>query len=205
MSIGDTIFIFFLALIFFGPKKLPELARQLGKLVAEFRRASNEFKFQMEEELRMAEQADNQKKFAAMQSVPADETPQAIATSGELSIMPPSTGLPVSASSSDADEASSTASPYDSGSDWASESTAASFPAPPDRHTQATAEMSAMLRPDVVHQPSTLSALLGPPSQADAQPAAAENTPAAAPAEAATLVGEPVYTPALNEVHPGHE
>ena len=48
MSLPDTIFIFGLALVIFGPKKLPEIGRQLGKLVLEFRRASNEFKSQLE-------------------------------------------------------------------------------------------------------------------------------------------------------------
>ena len=52
-SLGDSAFIFILALILFGPKKLPELARQLGKLMGEFRRASNEFRMQMEDELRV--------------------------------------------------------------------------------------------------------------------------------------------------------
>jgi sec-independent protein translocase protein TatB len=61
MSLPDTIFIFVLALIIFGPKKLPEIGRQLGKLVGEFRRASNEFKFQIEEELRQADLADRRK------------------------------------------------------------------------------------------------------------------------------------------------
>ena len=60
MSLPDTVFIFVLALIIFGPKKLPEIGRQLGKLVGEFRRASNEFKFQIEEELRQAELNDRQ-------------------------------------------------------------------------------------------------------------------------------------------------
>src|SRR5487761_1220031 len=58
MSLPDTVFIFVLALIIFGPKKLPEMARQLGRLVGEFRRASNDFKFQIEEELRQAERSD---------------------------------------------------------------------------------------------------------------------------------------------------
>src|SRR5271170_7997719 len=69
MSLPDTIFIFGLALVIFGPKKLPEIGRQLGKLVLEFRRASNEFKMQIEEELRAAEQADRQKQIAAAQTV----------------------------------------------------------------------------------------------------------------------------------------
>ena len=58
MSLPDTVFIFVLALIIFGPKKLPEIGRQIGKLVGEFRRASNEFKFQIEEELRQADILD---------------------------------------------------------------------------------------------------------------------------------------------------
>jgi sec-independent protein translocase protein TatB len=51
MSFSETIFLFFLALIVFGPKKLPEIARQIGKALNEFRRASNEFKAQIEQEI----------------------------------------------------------------------------------------------------------------------------------------------------------
>jgi TatA/E family protein of Tat protein translocase len=51
MSFGETIFLFFLVLIIFGPKKLPEITRQAGKLLNEFRRASNEFKQQIEQEI----------------------------------------------------------------------------------------------------------------------------------------------------------
>jgi TatA/E family protein of Tat protein translocase len=51
MSFSETIFLFFLALIIFGPKKLPEIARQIGKYMNEFKRASNEFKAQIEQEI----------------------------------------------------------------------------------------------------------------------------------------------------------
>jgi Tat protein translocase TatB subunit len=51
MGFSETIFLFFLALIIFGPKKLPEIARQVGKALNEFRRASNEFKAQIEQEI----------------------------------------------------------------------------------------------------------------------------------------------------------
>ena len=51
MNLSETIFLFFLALIIFGPKKLPEIARQIGKYMNEFRRASNEFKAQIEQEI----------------------------------------------------------------------------------------------------------------------------------------------------------
>src|SRR5271170_156088 len=92
MSLPDTIFIFGLALVIFGPKKLPEIGRQLGKLVLEFRRASNEFKMQIEEELRAAEQADRQKQIAAPVITP-DPTSEAPA------IRPPSEGVTVSTES----------------------------------------------------------------------------------------------------------
>ncbi|HZQ96519.1 MAG TPA: twin-arginine translocase TatA/TatE family subunit [Candidatus Sulfotelmatobacter sp.] len=55
MSFSETVFLFFLALIIFGPKKLPEIARQVGKFMNEFRRASNEFKSQIEQEIAQLE------------------------------------------------------------------------------------------------------------------------------------------------------
>ena len=55
MSFSETVFLFFLALIVFGPKKLPEIARQVGKFMNEFRRASNEFKSQIEQEISQLE------------------------------------------------------------------------------------------------------------------------------------------------------
>lgn len=107
MHFGDYIFIFLLALILFGPKKLPEIARQVGKLMMEFRRASNDFKMQMEEELRNLEAEERKKKLeavmqeqqnrvlaAAPQTEPLPADPAEIV---EPRIMPPSTGLPVSA------------------------------------------------------------------------------------------------------------
>ena len=148
---GDYAFIGLLALLLFGPKKLPVLARQLGKLMADFRRASNEFRTQMEEELRISEQAERQKQIAALETstttspkidTPAEAEPNLppstsetapeniygadspieyppqssletaveapveiasaappIAVSGDLSILPPSTGLPTANSS----------------------------------------------------------------------------------------------------------
>ncbi len=60
MSFSDTVFLFFLALILFGPKKLPEMARQAGRLLAELRRASNEFRSQIETEIAHLEVAKSQ-------------------------------------------------------------------------------------------------------------------------------------------------
>jgi len=57
-SIGmpELIIIFVIALIIFGPRKLPELGKSLGKSLAEFKRASNELKTTLEEEIRIEEQ-----------------------------------------------------------------------------------------------------------------------------------------------------
>ena len=60
MSFSETIFLFFLALVIFGPKKLPEIARQVGKYLNEFRRASNEFKAQIEQEIAHLEVEEKQ-------------------------------------------------------------------------------------------------------------------------------------------------
>jgi sec-independent protein translocase protein TatA len=49
----EIIVIFILALIIFGPRKLPELGKTLGKGLAEFKRASNELKQTWEEEVRL--------------------------------------------------------------------------------------------------------------------------------------------------------
>jgi sec-independent protein translocase protein TatB len=51
MGFSETIFLFFLALLIFGPKKLPEIARQVGKVMNDLRRASFEFKSQIESEI----------------------------------------------------------------------------------------------------------------------------------------------------------
>ena len=48
---GEMIFLFFLALILFGPKKMPEIGRQVARFLNEFRRASNEFRSQIESEI----------------------------------------------------------------------------------------------------------------------------------------------------------
>ena len=48
---GEMIFLFLLALILFGPKKMPEIGRQVARFLGEFRRASNEFRSQIEAEI----------------------------------------------------------------------------------------------------------------------------------------------------------
>src|ERR1041384_5553185 len=52
----ETVVIFILALLLFGPKKLPELGRTLGKAMTEFRRAPNELKQTFDREMKTLEQ-----------------------------------------------------------------------------------------------------------------------------------------------------
>jgi TatA/E family protein of Tat protein translocase len=53
IGVPELIVIFFVALIFFGPRKLPELGRSLGKSLNEFKRASNELRHTLDEEIRL--------------------------------------------------------------------------------------------------------------------------------------------------------
>ena len=67
MGFSETIFLFFLALLIFGPKKLPEIARQVGKVLNELRRASNEFKSQIESEISHLEMEQQRKALPALE------------------------------------------------------------------------------------------------------------------------------------------
>jgi sec-independent protein translocase protein TatB len=78
MSFSETIFLFVLALVVFGPKKLPEIARQAGRLLAELRRASNEFKSQIETEIAHLEVEKKQ------QILPPGDAPQGAVASLSL-------------------------------------------------------------------------------------------------------------------------
>ena len=87
-SIGmpELVIIFVIALIIFGPRKLPELGRSLGKSLAEFKRASNELKSTLEEEIRLDEQRAtlDASKAAASQAPPAPVTAPEIPHAGPI-------------------------------------------------------------------------------------------------------------------------
>jgi TatA/E family protein of Tat protein translocase len=71
LGMPELIVIFVIALIIFGPRKLPELGRSLGKSLAEFKRASNELKSTLEEEIRLEEQRVNLEASKAVAAPPA--------------------------------------------------------------------------------------------------------------------------------------
>ncbi len=94
-SIGmpELVIILVIALIIFGPRKLPELGRSLGKSLGEFKKASNELRNTLEEEVRVEEQKEQKAKMQAEQA-------SALAASAQP-ITPGSTGDPVTPESAE--------------------------------------------------------------------------------------------------------
>ncbi len=80
-SIGmqELIIIFVIALIIFGPRKLPDLGKSLGKSIAEFKRASNELRSTLEDEIRVEEQK-LAKPAAAPEVAPTEAAAPEVAT-----------------------------------------------------------------------------------------------------------------------------
>jgi sec-independent protein translocase protein TatB len=104
MSFSETIFLFLLALVIFGPKKLPEIARQAGRLLAELRRASNEFRSQIEQEIAHIETENTQKILPPSQPLPGTVASRSLNAS-------PLQGDPAPPATSDAPPATSDAPP----------------------------------------------------------------------------------------------
>jgi sec-independent protein translocase protein TatA len=75
LGMPELVVIFVIALIVFGPRKLPELGKSLGKSLAEFKRASNELRSSLEEEIRVEE--DRERRPAPAPPPPAAPAPVA--------------------------------------------------------------------------------------------------------------------------------
>lgn len=80
LGIPELIIIFVVALIVFGPRKLPELGRSLGKSLSEFKRASTELRSTLDDEIRL----EDRRAAASAQTPPPASTPPAPAE-GEAS------------------------------------------------------------------------------------------------------------------------
>src|SRR5438477_10211632 len=96
-SIGmpELIIIFVIALIIFGPRKLPELGRTLGKSLAEFKRATNELKTTLEDEIRLEEQQLQRADAKATVQSTAQAAPVAATTTGVPGAVTPPPATPV--------------------------------------------------------------------------------------------------------------
>jgi TatA/E family protein of Tat protein translocase len=97
MNLGfpEMAFIFVLALIIFGPKKLPEIGRQIGRALNEFKRASNEFKAQIESEINQLD-LENQRQALLP---PAESPAGSVAVPSTYSESPSSEVIPANKSS----------------------------------------------------------------------------------------------------------
>lgn len=82
-SIGmpELVIILVIALIIFGPRKLPELGKSLGKSINEFKKASTELQNTLEKEIQIEEQKEREAKSAAAQ--PAAQVVDADGTHGQ--------------------------------------------------------------------------------------------------------------------------
>jgi TatA/E family protein of Tat protein translocase len=85
LGMPELVIILVIALIVFGPRKLPELGRSLGKSIGEFRKASNELKSTLDEEIRLEEQKEQRAKVEAEQT-------SAIAAAEAAAPVAPTTG-----------------------------------------------------------------------------------------------------------------
>jgi len=86
---GELLLIFVIALIVFGPRKLPEIGRSLGRMMFEFRRASTDLQRTIEDEV----EADRRREAAALRT---PDTPPPAAPTPTAPAQPDATAAPAS-------------------------------------------------------------------------------------------------------------
>ena len=107
LSIPHLIIIFVVALVVFGPEKLPELARNLGKVMAEFRRATGDLRSTFEGHMRDLERETDTQRIggatsgsgsgsgASAGTITAVPSPAADSAAGTVPTLPPQLGAPI--------------------------------------------------------------------------------------------------------------
>jgi sec-independent protein translocase protein TatB len=75
LSFPHLVVLFVIALVIFGPQKLPELARMLGKATAEFRKMTNDFRYALEDEVREIERQTRIREEEVATAARAAQTP----------------------------------------------------------------------------------------------------------------------------------
>ena len=95
-TLGSTelLFILVMALIFFGPRKLPQISRTLGKSLAEFRKASDDFKRTWEREVALEEDAATDGGTSESPVTAYSEEQKTIAEGAPLEAVPASNVIP---------------------------------------------------------------------------------------------------------------
>jgi TatA/E family protein of Tat protein translocase len=92
LGMPELVVIFLVALVIFGPKKLPELGRSLGRSLSEFKRASNELKRTLEDEIRIEERRERTKDTKEEKAVTTPAEPVAAQSAEAVPAQPADQG-----------------------------------------------------------------------------------------------------------------
>ena len=88
LGMPEIIMIFIVGLLLFGPRKMPQIGRSIGRALGEFRRASNEFKRTVEDEVASEEIRSVEKEIRDIKSVGTDFVKKTIDTAVEEPVIP---------------------------------------------------------------------------------------------------------------------
>jgi sec-independent protein translocase protein TatA len=86
LGIPELIVIFVIALVVFGPKKLPELGKSIGRAMAEFKKASEEFQESVRSEMKEVEKSADLEKVKQLAELSADKEAEAGKPSAEQAL-----------------------------------------------------------------------------------------------------------------------
>lgn len=108
LSFPHLVIIFIVALLVFGPEKLPEIARQIGKVMGDFRKASTDFQRVIQQEFAEIERQTREKEEAARR--------KALEAASPAIVLPPSGGAPAEGAATVPTSGSSSSAPRGDGS-----------------------------------------------------------------------------------------
>ena len=97
LSIPHLVVIFLIALIVLGPEKLPQVARVLGKVMADFRRITTDFRIQIEDEMREMERHTRVQQMGTPEASPYRPTDPELLGAVPAEASPPAAAAPADA------------------------------------------------------------------------------------------------------------
>ena len=89
LGMPEIIMIFIVGLLLFGPRKMPQIGRSIGRALGEFRRASNEFKRTVEDEVAAEEIRSVEKDLRDIKDATTDAVKKTIDAAAEEPVTPP--------------------------------------------------------------------------------------------------------------------